>query len=115
MCCFAILLCCCCWLAFLSISWSDCSCPGPIIKVDEDESVQDGEDNLEKESNKEGHSDEQSSTETESDSVLCTLSTRYGILYLMYSLVYVHIYVRICCTDISYTLLWNNSYFHIHQ
>ena len=77
MCCFAFLLCCSCLLAFLSTSWSDCSCPDPIIKVDEDESVQDGEDNLEREANEiinEGHSDEQSSTEAEndSDSVLCT-------------------------------------------
>ena len=82
-CCFAFLLCFSCWLAFIGISWSDGSCPDLIIKVDEDESVQDGEDNLEREANQ--ISDKQSSTEAESDSdsVLCTLSTVIRICNLM--------------------------------
>ena len=83
--------------------------------MDEDESVQDGEDNLEREANE--ISNKQSSTEakSDSDSVLCTLSTVIRICNLMpiiymHSLLYVHIFVQICSTDISYTLLWNNSH-----
>ena len=67
----------------------------------------------------EGHTEQSSSeAESDSDSVLCTLSTDIedmGICYLMYSLHYAHIFVQICSTGISYTLLWNNSHFHIQQ